>query len=371
MKKHFLILVIGFISNFTVVAQSTNDILNLLIANKTITQEQADSIRAESAIKQQEVETNKKSFFVTASKQIQLNGYAQMRYQNLDEKDKIDGFDLRRARLDLKGSITPYWNIRLQVDLAGSSPKLLDAYGECKLASYFNITLGQFLLPIFLENTYPTGKLEVIDLSQVSEALAARSTDVIGNQNGRDIGVQFNGSFIKVNDRPLFDYYVGVFNGSGINVADKNEAKSVAGRFLVHPIKGLDAGCSIYNGWDKFGATPKNQKRNRFGCELKYDLKQFSLKWEYIKGQDGDVKRSGWYVQTGYFFIPQKLQLILKYDTFDPQIDKSNDYCENYSIIANYAFNRWTRIQVGYTFREEQGPNINNNIGVIQYQIGF
>mgnify|MGYP001239244778 CR=1 FL=1 len=371
MKKQLLVIVFCLISNLFAVAQSTNDILNLLIANKTITQEQADSIRAEAAIKQQDVETSKKSFFVTAAKQIQLSGYVQMRYQNLDEKGKIDGFDLRRARLDLKGSITPYWNIRFQVDLAGSSPKLIDAYGECKIASYFNITLGQFLLPIFLENTYPTGKLEIIDLSQVSEALAARSNDVIGNQNGRDIGIQLNGSFIKINDHQLFDYYLGVFNGSGINTTDKNEAKSLAGRFLIHPIKGLDAGCSIYSGWDYFGSTPKSQKRNRFGCELKYDLKQFSLRWEYIKGHDGDVKRIGWYVQSGYFIIPQKLQLILKYDTFDPQYDKSNDYCKNYSIVANYAFNSWTRVQVGYTIREEQGPNINNNIGVIQYQIGF
>lgn len=371
MKKLFLILFIGFTQISLLDAQSTNDILNLLIANKTITQEQADSLRAEAAIKQQDVEASKKSFLVTAAKQIQLAGYVQMRYQNLDEKGKIDGFDIRRARLDLKGSITPYWNLRFQVDLAGSSPKLIDAYSECKLASYFNITLGQFLVPISLENTFPTGKLETIDLSQVSETLAARSKDVIGNQNGRDIGIQFNGSFAKLNERHLFDYYIGVFNGSGINNSDKNEAKSVAGRFLVHPIKGLDAGCSLYNGWDVFGTTTKNQKRNRFGCELKYDLKQFSLRWEYIKGQDGDIKREGWYVQTGYFIIPQKLQLILKYDTYDPQLNKTNDYTTNYTIIANYAFNSWTRIQVGYTFREEQGPNINNNLGVIQYQIGF
>ena len=45
-------------------AQSTNDILNLLIENKTITQLQADSIRAEAAIKQQEENEKKKSFFV-------------------------------------------------------------------------------------------------------------------------------------------------------------------------------------------------------------------------------------------------------------------------------------------------------------------
>ncbi len=41
-------------------SQNSNDILNLLISNKTITQQQADSIRAEAALKQQETDANKK-----------------------------------------------------------------------------------------------------------------------------------------------------------------------------------------------------------------------------------------------------------------------------------------------------------------------
>ena len=59
-------------------SQTTNDILNLLIANKTITQEQADSLRADAAIKQQDAEANKKSFLVTAARQIQFAGYTQI-----------------------------------------------------------------------------------------------------------------------------------------------------------------------------------------------------------------------------------------------------------------------------------------------------
>ena len=96
-------------------AQTTNDILNVLIANKTVTQEQADSIRAEAAIKQQEADANKKSFFVNAAKQMNLSGYTQLRYQNLDEPGKIDGFDIRRARLDLKGNISPYCRDSIRV----------------------------------------------------------------------------------------------------------------------------------------------------------------------------------------------------------------------------------------------------------------
>ena len=71
MKKFYLLL---FVILFTgrIYSQSTNDILNLLIANKTITQEQADSMRADAAIKQQEADANKKSFLVQLPGQIQL-----------------------------------------------------------------------------------------------------------------------------------------------------------------------------------------------------------------------------------------------------------------------------------------------------------
>lgn len=372
MKKGlFVITILGFISLKVSIAQSTNDILNLLISNKTITQDQADSIRADAAIKQQEVDVNKKTFFLTTSKAFQLSGFAQLRYQNLDEYNKIDGFDIRRARLDLKGAITPYWSYRLQTELAGT-PKILDIYGECKIKSYFNITLGQFRVPFSLENTANTPKLETIDLSQVVEALTARSKDVIGNQNGNDIGVQFNGSIIKLSDRPLFDYYIGLFNGSGINVSDKNENKSIAGRLVFHPIKGLDLGYSIYNGIDVFGTPASNHKRNRWGVELKYDFQQFSLRSEFIQGGDSDIERNGWYAQTGYYIIPQKLQLLLKYDRYDPNTTNPGDISTCYTGVLNYNFNNWTRIQVGYTIRLEQKYYYsNNNMGVIQYQIGF
>ncbi|NVO11933.1 MAG: hypothetical protein HXX16_18390 [Bacteroidales bacterium] len=370
MNKFFTLILILFVVTLKSNAQSTNDILNLLIANKNITQEQADSIRAEAAIKQQETDANKKSFLVNASKQVQLSGYAQVRYQNLDEAGKIDGFDIRRARIDIKGSISPYWNIRFQADLA-VTPKLIDAYGECKLFDYFNLTIGQFKIPFSMENLASSNKLEMIDRSQVVEALVARGKDVIGNQNGRDIGVQVFGSFLKIDNRYLIDYSAGIFNGSGINISDKNENKSIAGRSVIHPIKGLDLGCSFYSGVDVFGAPSSNHKRNRWGVELKYELKQFSLRSEYIKGYDSNTIRKGWYVQSGYFIIPQKLQFLLKYDTFDPNTSSTNDISTNYTIAINYAFNNWSKVQVGYTFREEQGPSVNNNMGVIQYQIGF
>jgi phosphate-selective porin OprO and OprP len=370
MKKPILVLILSTVS-FINFAQTTNDVLELLIKNKSITQEQADSVRAEAAIKQQDVDANKKSFFVNAGRQMQLSGYTQIRYRNQDEKGKIDGFDIRRARLDLKGNLTPYFSYRLQADFA-ASPKLLDAYADIKIFDFLNFTIGQAKIPFSLENLASSNKMESIDRSQVVEAMIYRGKDVIGNQNGRDIGVQAGGSLVKYKNRFLFDYKIGVFNGAGINIEAKNETRTLVGRLLYHPIKGIDVGGSYATGKGNFGTPPTNQGRQRFGTELSCDYKNFSFRGEYISGKDGAASRNGWYAQAGYYVIPQKLQFIVKYDVYDPNTSLSNNLSTNYILGGTYNFNNWSRIQAGYTFNNTEGETVvHNNLGVIQFQISF
>jgi len=371
-----LILSLSFLLLFVAesFSQSTNDILNLLISNKTITQAQADSIRAEAAVLQQQTDASRKSFFITAARQMQLTGYSQVRFQAFQDKGKHNGFDIRRARIDLKGAITPFFSYRLQADWV-DKPKMIDAYGEIKLSDYFTFTAGQFKIPFSMENLTSSNKLEMIDRSQVVEALVARSKDVIGNQNGRDIGVQLGGILLKVKDMPVIEYRIGVFNGSGINVADTaNNEKDITGRLIFTPIKGFSLGGGYYKGWDKAikpDVAGKSQTRNRFGAEFSYVLSRFSLKGEYISGKDGKTNRAGWYVQTGYYVIPLKLQVLAKYDVYDPNTSAPKNISTNYVFGANYNFNNWSRLQAFYTIRQEEGTAIENNFMSVQYQIGF
>jgi phosphate-selective porin OprO and OprP len=374
MKKVFILLLFASISR--IYAQSTNDVLNLLVTNKTITQEQADSIRADAAIKQQETDASKKSFFVTAARQLKLSGYTQMRYQALDEANKKDGFDIRRARLDLTGNLTPYLSFRLMTDFA-DKPKLMDAYAEVKFNDYFNLTLGQFRIPFSIENLTPVRTFELIDFSQAVDAMVSRNKDVIGNQNGRDIGIQLGGAVWKKGTNTLIEYRIGVVNGSGINIADTaNEGKDIVGRLVINPVKGFSIGGSYYNGWGRAikpasNYKGKSQPRNRYGFEANYTGNRISARGEYIHGTDGETDKAGWYTWVGYYIIRQKLQVIAKYDTFDPDQSKEDNISNNYVIGANFNFNTWSRLQAFYTFREEEGAAVNNNYFSLQFQIGF
>jgi len=176
-------------------------------------------------------------------------------------------------------------------------------------------------------------------------------------------------------DIPVIEYQIAVFNGSGINVADTaNNEKDVAGRLVFTPVKGFSFGGGVYLGWDKAikpDVPGKSQTRDRYGAEFSYVLSRFSLKGEYIAGKDGKTNRSGWYVQTGYFIIPQKLQVLAKYDIYDPNTSTPDNISTNYVFGANYNFNNWSRLQAFYTIRQEEGPAIKNNFLSVQYQIGF
>lgn len=303
---------------------------------------------------------------------VKLSGYMQARFLSQQEAGKADGLDIRRARLDARGTVTKRWEYKLQGELAGS-PKLLDASISYKYNEWLKLSAGQLKVPFSAENLTSSSKLVSIDRSQVVEALAARSKDVIGSQSGRDLGIQASGSLFRVGDRYAVDYAVGGFNGAGINTGDNNEAKDLAARLLFHPLKNLDIGASYYNGYGRWGNPARDQQRIRYAAELAYSFSVIDLRGEYIQGADGSIQRSGWYAQAAAFVYRKSVQLVVKYDTYDPDnsSEKKGDATTNYVAGVNVNINDTVRFQAAYTNRNEEGPSVNNDLLAVQLQIGF
>ena len=371
--KTILLVSIFILSAIAAKAQQNDDLLNTLVKKNLITQREADSIRSEQAIKEQkkrDQENENQHNITIGSRALQISGLVQARYQGFEQAGVSDAFDLHRARLDAKGNITDQWSYEVYTEFAGTT-KLLDAYTAYKIADFLKFTAGQFKVPFSYESLTSDSQLDFIDRSQVVEALVGRSKDVIGNQNGRDIGIQVSGSFAKINNLYLFDYTLGVFNGAGYDVTtDNNNQKDVVGRLGVHPIKGLDFGGNIYTGEDIPAGATKTQTRNRYGFDGHYVTGPFSVAAEYIHGTDGTVQKDGWYAQAGYFVLP-KLQLVVKYDTFDPSKTITTDRSTIYIGGVNYVFNPWTKLSVDYLDRREETVQINNNILEVQLQVAF
>ncbi|MBS1532666.1 MAG: hypothetical protein JSU01_20350 [Bacteroidetes bacterium] len=354
-------------------AQQNDDLLHTLVKKNLITQQEADSIRSAEAVKEKkrlDQERENQHNITIGSRALQISGLVQARYQGFEQAGVNDAFDLHRARLDAKGNITDAWSYEIYTEFAGNN-KLLDAYTAYKVADFLKLTAGQFKVPFSYESLTSDSQLDFIDRSQVIEALAARSKDVIGNQIGRDVGFQVSGSFVKTKDRYLFDYTIGVFNGAGYNViTDNNNNKDVAVRLGLHPGKGFDLGGGIYRGEDIPAGGVKTQTRNRYGFDAHYVSGRFSATAEYAHGTDAAVQRDGGYIQAGYFVLP-KLQLLAKYDTYDPNKLVATDRSTIWYGGVNYVFNQWTKFEVNYLNRRQETVQVKNNILEVQMQIAF
>jgi phosphate-selective porin len=354
-------------------AQQNEDLLNLLIKKNVLSQQEADSIRADQALKEQaKKDKASNQHGISIGKALQISGLVQVRYQGFEQSTVNNSFDLRRVRLDLRGNVTDNWSYDIYTEFGGTGVKLVDAFVAYKVGDYLKFSAGQFKIPFSIESLTADSQLEFSDRSQVVEALVSRSKDVIGNSNGRDIGIQVNGSFAKIDDFYLFDYSLGLFNGAGYDVTtDNNNHKDVGGRLSVHPVKNLSVSADFYNGQGNYGTPATNQKRNRTGFDARYVWNALSLTAEYDKGTDGKIKRSGWYGQAAYFILPKHLQIAAKYDTYDPTQTSLTDRTNWYTGGVNYFFNEWTKLTVDYTLRREQTTQVKNNLFNAQLQIVF
>jgi hypothetical protein len=152
-----------------------------------------------------------------------------------------------------------------------------------------------------------------------------------------------------------------------------NKKKDVVGRLVVHPFGHLSIGGSFYTGtYTTLHKYPiQTYARNRIGAEFAFSCSSFSLLSEYIQGKDDTVVKSGWYIQSGYFFIPKKLQTILKYDTYDPNVDQSDNSGTVYTVGVNLMFNDLSRLQINYELKDEQSAESENDAFTAQLQFGF
>ena len=271
---------------------------------------------------------------------------------------------------------------RFLVNFAGS-PKILDAYAEYKIVDAFNIQAGQFKTPFSIENPISPLALETTENSQIIENLAGGTGDVI-SCNGRDLGIQASGKFFKQDNFSILEYKIGVFNGAGINVSENNSTKDIAGTITVNPFKALSFSGTVYNGRAKISSTSssivgtkvvttttsKNQARNRFGFGVKYENDTYLLRSEYIKGKDDKTDKAGYYIVGGYYIIPQKLQAIIKYDSYDKDIDVDNNSTDIYTIGLRYHIIKNTVLQLNY-MNKQTPATTTVNYAVAQLFISF
>ena len=202
---------------------------------------------------------------------VKLSGYALTQYQYSGQKGaESNSFNIRMGRISLEGRIAQdfYWKTQIQFNgntsTLGSSPRMVDLFAEWQKYEYFKVKIGQFKNPFTFENPMNPIDQGFMGYAQNVNKLAGFS-DRAGEHasNGRDIGLQLQGDFLKnENGRNLLHYQIGVFNGQGINTKDVDNQKNVIGGVWVMPIAGMRIGAF---GWTGSYARKGNWHDNEAG----------------------------------------------------------------------------------------------------------
>ena len=224
--------------------------------------------------------------------------------------------------------------------------------------------------------------------SQPVSKLAGFS-DRTGEQssNGRDIGVQIQGDFLKDNSgRNWLHYQVGVFNGEGINQKDKDNKKDIIGGMWVMPMKGLRIGAFGWTGTRYMTTTETTEqgpvsktesvRKNRYALSAEYALNDWTARAEYIHSQgfaankDKGDKADGWYALAIAPVIKNKMHVKARYDCYRDQKTwaSSKTY---YEVGADYLLSKNLQVNLEYARVNERATHSSYNLVDVELDFRF
>lgn len=311
---------------------------------------------------------------------VKLSGYAQTQYQYTSQEGaKANSFNLRIIRMSLDGRIADdfYWKIQLQMNgntsTLTSAPKVVDLFTEWQKFDFFKVKIGQFKNPFTFENPMNPIDQGFMGYGQNVQKLAG-FTDRAGghSSNGRDIGLQFQGDFLKnANGRNLLHYQIGIFNGQGINVKDIDQQKNIIGGIWAMPVKGMRIGAFGWTGsyarkgtWTEDNVTFNGVRKlaqNRYAFSAEYLVDDWTFRSEYIHStgyafaktltntndataSDCNLSSNGNKAQGVYALViapivKQKCHIKARYDMYQPN-GEINKMKSQYELGMDYEFTR-------------------------------
>ena len=290
---------------------------------------------------------------------VKFSGYGMVQYQASDKDGaENNGFNLRLVRMALEGRAHTdfYWKVQMQIngntydpDKAKTDIRLVDLFGEWQKYEFFKVKAGQFKRPFTFENPMHPITQGFMSYSQNVSKLAGFS-DRTGEQgsNGRDLGVQLQGDFLKdASGRNLLHYQVGVFNGEGINQKDADNRKDIIGGMWVMPIKGMRIGAF---GWT--GSRAGVGEKNRYALSGEYTQDDWTFRTEYIHSQGWNSnftsdKADGIYALCIAPIQKNKFHVKARYDLYREAKEwgRAKTF---YEVGADYLFTKNLQINLEY-----------------------
>lgn len=349
---------------------------------------------------------------------VKLSGFGIVQYQynglHNGTTSKSNTFNLRLGRVSLDGRILDdwFWKAQLQFNgntsTLGASPRVLDLFVEWQKYDFFRVKAGQFKNPFTFDNPIHPIDQGFMGVAQSVQKLAGFSDRAGAHpSNGRDIGVQIQGDFLKNNaGRNLIHYQVGVFDGQGINVKDVDQQKNIIGGVWVMPMDGLRLGWFGWTGsyarkgtWTDAAGLPQSgirslqQRRYAFSAEYKAD--DWTVRSEYVHStgyafakpiantndeaaHDCNISADGSRAQGVYALviapiIPKKFHAKARYDMYRPS-DSAQKQRTQYDLGLDYEFNKNLELSGIYSYvhdRSQNTPAGHPNYSMFDLELSF
>ncbi|MCF6154627.1 MAG: porin [Candidatus Brocadia sp.] len=326
---------------------------------------------------------------------LNTGGRLQFRYTFKDRdadfgKNDTNNIDVRRARVYFGGNIYSKL-VHYYVELDGDSfdVGIRDFYVYWTPLEELNAKIGYFKVPFNRQRVASSAKLLFQDRSIASEAF----------DQDRDYGFDIYGHPFEGH----MEYHAGIFNGAGEDPEDRGTDDNLDNELMYvlnvryNPfgeydyydetdVKYSDALKATIGVSVTFNAKDRDEKlenTDAIAGVIDLGVKYRGLSWNneyYVMTQDpesdGDsVDSDGFFTQLGYFVIPKRLELDVRYSQLDPNNDVSDDFEREYAAGANYYFRAHrSKIQADFghhvTKKGDAGDEDENRFRV-QYQIIF
>lgn len=349
---------------------------------------------------------------------VKLSGYGIVQYQynglHNSQTSKSNTFNLRLGRVSLDGRILDDWAWKAQLQFngntstLGASPRVIDLFIEWQKYDFFRVKAGEFKNPFTFDN--PIHPIDQGFMSTAQSVLKLASfSDRAGAQpsNGRDIGVQIQGDFLKNNaGRNLVHYQVGVFNGQGINVKDVDQQKNIIGGVWVMPVEGMRLGWFGWTGsyarkgsWTDEAGNPQtgvcSLQQRRYAVSAEYKVNDWTVRSEFVHSTgygfakalsntdnaaatdcslsaDGN-KAQGVYALVIAPIIPKKFHAKARYDMYQPS-DGVQKQRTQYDVGLDYQLTKNLELSGIYSYvhdRAQNGPTGHPNYSMFDLELSF
>ena len=413
------------------------------------TQNDLDGIRSDFENYKYDRERERERETAKTARDTTVFGTVQVRYQAQDRGtrggnpapngDRYNSFDVPTALIGARGNLFRDYvegkNLEYQLSFSynkradgsnNANLNLLDAYVRYNFlptvdgieGDRLTLTVGQQLLPFGIE-------------AQAAEDLRPTITTATAPAQlglfNRQIGAVFRGDFKPYVDyaanyrAPLFEYALGVVNGSYSNKLDNNNGKAVVARTaFTLPVdyaswlRELKFGLSFYKGSKNVagvggGNLDSHGRQDIFGFDIYYNHAPYGATYEYWQGRTdfahvngvgtGEARSVGHTLTLFYTFgdqffnsiksaakfddfWPQSIQSYYRFDYYNPNSkgDLLNTQGHGFDTVRihtlgfNWFFAQTTKLQVGinhYDYRHETASRKDYNEFLAQLQYTF